>query len=100
MPAHLLVDKHYDIADHPQPLLQEARGAVPQGPEDPQVQVQHAVAYFGEAEVRQVSHIADGGLLKGSHFHRRDVHLQVGLGSHDLVIEVRASCFPITDQRQ
>lgn len=62
MPAHLLGNLNNDIADHPQPLLQEARGAVPEDPEDPQVQVQHAAAYVGEAEVRELPHLADGGL--------------------------------------
>ena len=100
MPANLPVDQSNDIADHPQPLLQEARGAVPEDLEDPQVQVHNAAAYFGEVELRQVSHSADGSLWEGSNLHRRDLHLQVGLGSRGLIIEVRASSVPVTDQRQ
>ena len=68
MPEDLSIHLNNDIADHPQPLLQEARGTVPEDPEDSQVQVQHAAAHGGALQLRQVPSFVDGSLWKRNNF--------------------------------
>ena len=68
VPADLLQYFNHDLAGHPQPLLQEARGTVPEDPEDSQVQVQHAAAHGGALQLRQVPPFADGSLWQGDYF--------------------------------